>query len=93
MHTPQWARHDYLIRSETCTSLPAGTDAQGDVGDSALTAVEARPSRLSATCKVVDIIFAFTNRQTDVTEKYFVRVDVTEKFPFLVTKLSPYNDR
>ncbi|HEY9404210.1 MAG TPA: hypothetical protein VIQ24_16245 [Pyrinomonadaceae bacterium] len=61
--------------------------------DSALTAVEARPSRLSATRKVVDIIFAFTNRQTDVTEKYFVRVDVTEEFPFLVTKLSPYYDR
>ncbi len=67
------------------------TEAYGR--DSALTAVEARPSRLSATRKVVDIIFAFTNRQTDVTEKYFVRVDVTEKFPFLVTKLSPYYDR
>jgi hypothetical protein len=31
--------------------------------------------------------------QTDVVEKYFVRVDVTEEFPFLVTKLSPYYDR
>jgi hypothetical protein len=42
---------------------------------------------------VVDIIFSFTHRQTDVTEKFFVRVDVTEEFPFLVTKLSPYYDR
>lgn len=24
------------------------------------------------------------------TEKFFVRVDVTEEFPFLVTKMSPY---
>jgi hypothetical protein len=27
-----------------------------------------------------------------VTEKHFVRVDVTEEFPFLVTKLSPFYD-
>jgi hypothetical protein len=26
-------------------------------------------------------------------EKFFVRVDVTEEFPFLVTRLSPYYDR
>jgi hypothetical protein len=26
-------------------------------------------------------------------DKCFVRVDVTDKFPFLVTKLSPYYDR
>jgi hypothetical protein len=42
---------------------------------------------------VVDVIFAYTNRATDVVEKYFVRVDVTEQFPFLVTKMSPYYDR
>ena len=46
-----------------------------------LTAVTVRPSSLSGT------------RNTDATEKFFVRVDVTEKFPFLVTKLSPYFDR
>jgi len=34
-----------------------------------------------------------STRQTDVTEKYFVRVDVSERFPFLVTRLSPYYDR
>lgn len=58
-----------------------------------LTAVEVRPSRLSSVRKIVDVIFSYTHRQTDVTEKYFVRVDVTEEFPFLVTKLSPYYDR
>lgn len=58
-----------------------------------LSAVEARPSRLSGTRTVVDVIFAYTNRNTDVTEKFFVRCDMTEEFPFLVTKLSPYYDR
>lgn len=67
------------------------TEANGR--NQSLTGVEARPSRLSATRNVVDIVFAFTHRETDVSEKYFVRVDVTEEFPFLVTKLSPYYDR
>jgi hypothetical protein len=33
------------------------------------------------------------NRPTDVREKFMVRVEVTEQFPFLVTKMSPYFDR
>jgi hypothetical protein len=55
-----------------------------------LTEVTARPSRLSGVRNIVDVIFSFTHRETDVTEKHFVRVDVAEKFPFLITKLSPY---
>ena len=58
-----------------------------------LTAIEVRPSPLSGVRKIVEVIFAYTNRQTDVAEKFFVRVDVTEEFPFLVTKMSPYYDR
>jgi hypothetical protein len=61
--------------------------------DSSLTAVETRSSPLSGTRKIVEVIFAYTNRNTDVTEKFFVRVDVTEEFPFLVAKMSPYYDR
>jgi hypothetical protein len=30
------------------------------------------------------------NRNTDVDEHFFVRVDVTDEFPFLVSKLAPY---
>jgi hypothetical protein len=52
-----------------------------------------RPSALSGTRRIVDVVFSFTNRATDVVEKSFTRVDVTEQFPFLVTKLSPYYDR
>jgi hypothetical protein len=58
-----------------------------------LTGVEVRPSSLSGTRKIVDVIFSYTNRNTDFTEKFFVRVDMTEEFPYLVTKLSPYYDR
>jgi hypothetical protein len=60
---------------------------------SSLTAIDVQPSRLSNTRKIMDVIFTYTNRQTDVAEKFFVRVDVTEEFPFLATKLSPYYDR
>ena len=61
--------------------------------NSSLTAVATRSSPLSGTRKIVEVIFAYTNRNTDVTEKFFVRVDVTEEFPFLVTIISPYYDR
>jgi hypothetical protein len=61
--------------------------------DFSLTGVEVRRSPLSSTRNIVDVIFSYTNRNTDFTEKFFVRVDVTEEFPFLVTKLSPYYDR
>jgi hypothetical protein len=61
--------------------------------NASLTGVEVRPSALSETRKIVEVIFTFTNRNTDFTEKFFVRCDMTEEFPFLVTKMSPYYDR
>ena len=42
--------------------------------DFSLTGVEVRPSPLSSTRNIVDVIFAYTNRNTDFTEKFFVRV-------------------
>ena len=42
--------------------------------DFSLTGVEVRPSPLSSTRNIVDCIFAYTNRNTDFTEKFFVRV-------------------
>jgi PatG Domain len=56
--------------------------------DFALTAVETRPSPLSGTRKLVDVSIAYTSRKYPFTEKYFVRVDVTEEFPFLATQLA-----
>jgi hypothetical protein len=69
------------------------TAAEEFARDCSLTGVEVRPSPLSSTRNIVDVIFSYTNRNTDFMEKFFVRCDMTEEFPFLVTKLSPYYDR
>jgi hypothetical protein len=61
--------------------------------NASLTAVEVVGSALSKTRNLVDVIFSYTNRNTDVMEKSFVRVDVTDEFPFLMTKMSPYYQR
>jgi hypothetical protein len=61
--------------------------------DSALAGVEVRPSPLSGVRTIVEVIFSYTHRTTGFIEKFFVRVDVTEEFPFLVTKLSGYYGR
>jgi len=81
---------NYLaVRYPAIYAMAAERHAQ----NAALTGVEVRPSRLSGARRIVDVIFSYTHRQNDVTDKYFVRVDVTEEFPFLVTRLSPYYDR
>jgi hypothetical protein len=67
--------------------------AERFAANASFTALEVRPSALSGTRKIVDVILSFTDRTTDVVDKFFTRVDVTEEFPFLVTKLSPYFDR
>jgi hypothetical protein len=56
----------------------------------AFTSVDVVRSPLSGVRSIVDVVFTYTHRETDVAERDFVRVDVTEEFPFLVTKLSPY---
>ncbi|MFJ3791409.1 hypothetical protein [Kitasatospora sp. NPDC090091] len=58
--------------------------------NAALTTVDVDTSRLATTRRVVNVIFSYRDRQTDVVDRYFVRVDVTEKYPFLVSKLAPY---
>lgn len=58
-----------------------------------LTGIETRPSPLSTTRNIVDVIFVYTNRNSYFVEKFFVRCDVTEEFPFLVSGEAPYFDR
>jgi len=60
-----------------------------------LTAIETAASRLSGTRRLVNVMLVFTHRQTQEVERYSVRVDVTEEFPFLASPLtlSPYIDR
>jgi hypothetical protein len=67
--------------------------AEAFAKDSSLTSVDVRQSLLAGPRDIVDVVFRYTNRQTDVTESYFVRVDVTELFPFLVSGLARYFDR
>jgi hypothetical protein len=70
-----------------------GAVADAHEGNASLSGVEVRSSTLSGTRRIVEVVFSFTHRVTEVVEKFFTRVDVTEQFPFLVTKLSPYFDR
>lgn len=67
--------------------------AEAYAEEQSLTGVEVRKSRLSGARKILDVVFSYTNRKTDVSDSYFVRVDVTEQYPFLTTKLSPYYQR
>jgi PatG C-terminal len=62
-------------------------------GDFSLTAVDTRRSSLSHGRRIVEVVFSYTDRGTGFLEKSFVRVDVTEQFPFLLTNMSPYYDR
>lgn len=61
--------------------------------DYALASVDVLPSPLSSVRNLVDVVFTYTNRLTDVNEQWSARVDVTEEFPFLAAKLSPYFGR
>ena len=67
--------------------------ARAHASNRSLSSVEVRPSRLSGSRIIVDVIFAYTNRQTDVTEKYFARISTDEEWPYLVTRLSPFYER
>jgi len=75
-----------------CAAIYA-TAAEQFARNASLTGVEVRPSALSFARRIVEVVFSFTHRATDVTEKFFTRVDITEEFPFLVTKMSPFYDR
>jgi hypothetical protein len=55
-----------------------------------LTAVHVQTSSLSGTSKVLDVVLSYTNRSTDVTERYCVSVDVQGMFPFIHRALRPY---
>jgi hypothetical protein len=56
-------------------------------------AVEVRSSRVSGARKIVDVILSYENRTNRATQKWFVRVDVTEEFPFLVSPMQEYFER
>lgn len=89
------ATDEYRAVNYLAVRYPAiyAATADAHANNRSLESIRVLGSRLSGVRKIVDVVFSYQNRATDVTEKYFVRVDVTDEFPFLVTKLSPYFDR
>jgi hypothetical protein len=89
------ATDEYRAANYLAVRYPAiyEATAEAHARNSSLQSIRVLGSRLSGVRKIVDVVFSYQNRATDVTDKFFVRVDVTEEFPFLVTRLSPYYDR
>lgn len=58
-----------------------------------LDSVKVVTSRLWREKHVVDPVFSFTNVDSGVVQKYFVRVDVSHLFPMMVHHLAEYFDR
>jgi hypothetical protein len=85
----QRAMNYCLVRYPAIYSITAEEHAR----NASLASVQARLSDLSVARRVVEVVFVYTHRQSDVSTKYACRVDVTEQYPFLVSKLSPYFDR
>jgi hypothetical protein len=60
--------------------------------DFALTSIQGHPWQLSAARRIIEIRLTFTDRKSEFFEKYFVRVDIHDEFPFLVSRMAPYFD-
>ena len=71
------------------------TAASAENRDLVLSGIEARPSRLSsATQTILDVIVTFQPRQLGAMEQYFVRVDVSDLYPHvLTTAMQPFFER
>ncbi len=61
--------------------------------DYSLESIQIIPSRLKGIRKILDPVFTYVSRKTDVREMFFVRVDVTDKYPFIQTPLTRYFER
>ena len=95
MYFPHLSKSPYVELISAADIIPerAAKAAEEFAKGYALTGVGVRSSPLSSGRNIVDVIFSYANRNTDFTEKYSVRVDVTGEFPFLVTKILPYYER
>ncbi|MET1132920.1 MAG: hypothetical protein ABWX60_05820, partial [Aeromicrobium sp.] len=67
--------------------------AEAHQRNQSVTSIDVRPTALTGARRLVDVVFSYTDRSTDVVDRSAVRVDVTEEFPYLVSKLSPYTER
>lgn len=60
--------------------------------NASLYAVRTRLSALSGGRRVMEVVLEFRDRQTAAVEKRFTKVDVTEAFPFLVSRWIDYTE-
>ncbi|SHM91944.1 cyanobactin maturation protease PatG family protein [Actinacidiphila paucisporea] len=60
--------------------------------ESSLSSIEVRPSPVSQTRLVMNVVFAYTQRTTGVTDKHLFPVDATERYPYLQGSPQPYYD-
>jgi hypothetical protein len=87
--TEQHRALNYLVvRYPAIYSLAADRFARNDH----LSGVDVRRSPLGGHRKLVDVVFSYTGRSNDITEKFRVRVDVTDEFPFLASKIESHVD-
>jgi hypothetical protein len=62
--------------------------------DYSLQGIEVISSRLSGiTQKLVNVIITYTHRKTMEIRKYYIRVDITGKYPFLHSPITQFIDR
>ncbi|MCC7167305.1 MAG: S8 family serine peptidase [Rhodospirillales bacterium] len=81
---------NYLItRAPRVYALVADQFAQ----DAQLADVQVLPSRIAGARNLVNVVFTFRSRKTGVEEKFRIRVDASETFPFVATPLGAYFDR
>jgi len=62
------------------------------LGNWALVGLTSRPSAVSAGRTVVDTILQFRNRKTDAVKRCFMKIDVTDLYPFMVSPIHPFLD-
>jgi hypothetical protein len=88
-------RDDHRVLNYLVTRDPLlyKTVADRHVQNSSLATVKVNVSPLSGARNVMDAVLEFRNRATDVLDKVSAQVDVTEVFPFLISKWGPYTDR
>ncbi|MEI9936862.1 MAG: hypothetical protein WDO69_06540 [Pseudomonadota bacterium] len=55
-----------------------------------LASISRRSSTVSERRRIVDVILTYTSRVTGIDNRFLVRVDVTNEFPFLASKLMPF---
>jgi hypothetical protein len=88
--TDEWRALNYLaVRYKPIYSRYASMMAS----NYDLESIKVSASRLRRDRHIVDPVFAFRHRESNVVQKYFVRVDASHLYPMIVTHLTEYFDR